>query len=263
MGIPFVAGEDFREADNRAHVAIVNDAFARAAFSGQSPIGRRVLGDGKALEIIGIVATANSRSVGESPRPAIYLPLLSEYSARDVLRGITLVAKVEPTTAAFASLQTSIHEVDPSLALFDVRTLESHVDEALVLPRITWAVSAIAGGTGLLLATIGVYGVISFTVVRRRRELGIRLAIGAKPGEILLMILKQGGWLALSGIVLGSAVALGVTRFTASLLYGIGPFDPLTFSIVPIVLLFVALMACLTPARAASRLDPVEVLRSE
>jgi predicted permease len=263
MGIPFVAGEDFRKAEDRSRVAIVNDAFARAAFPGQSPIGRRVLGDGKALDIIGIVATANSRSVGESPRPTIYLPLLSEYSARDVLRGVTLAAKVEPTAGAFASLQASIHEVDPSLALFDVRTLESHVDEALILPRMTWVVSAVAGATGLLLATIGVYGVISFAVVGRRRELGIRLAVGAKPGEILLMILKQGGALALTGIVLGSAAALGVTRFTASLLYGISPFDPITFSIVPIVLLLVAVMACMVPARAASRLDPVEVLRSE
>src|SRR6185437_6530483 len=102
----------------------------------------------------------------------------------------------------------------------------------LILPRMTWAVSAVAGATGLLLATLGVYGVISFTVVRRRRELGIRLAVGAKPGEILVMILRQGGGLAISGIVLGSAVALGITRFTASLLYGISPFDPITFSIV-------------------------------
>jgi predicted permease len=263
MGIPLVAGADFREAENRARVAIVNDAFARAAFSGQSPIGRRVLGDGKALDIIGVVATANSRSVGEPPRPTIYLPLLSEYSARDVPRGVTLAAKVEPMTGAFASLQASIHDVDPSLALFDVRTFERHVDEALILPRITWLVSAAAGATGLLLATIGVYGVVSFAVVRRRRELGIRLAVGATPREILFMILKQGGALALTGIVLGSAVALGISRFTASLLYGIGPFDPITFGIVPIVLLLVALMACLTPARAASRLDPVEVLRSE
>jgi len=263
MGIPFVAGEDFREDETRAQVAIVNEAFARAAFPGQSPLGRRVLGDGRALDIIGIVATAKSRSVGESPRPAIYLPLLSEYSARDVLRGVTLVARVDPASRALASLQASIHDVDPSLALFDVRTMESHVDDALILPRVTWAVSAVAGATGLLLATIGVYGIISFAVARRRRELGIRLAIGATPGEVLLMILKQGGALALIGIALGSAVALGVTRFTASLLYGVSPFDPITFTIVPIVLLAVAVTACLIPARAASRLDPVEVLRSE
>ena len=141
--------------------------------------------------------------------------------------------------------------------------LESHVRDALILPRLMWIVSLTAGGIGLLLATIGVYGVISFAVARRRRELGIRLAIGAAPGNILRMILKSGAVLAFAGAGLGVLIGLGVTRFAASLLYGVSPKDPLTFTIVPTFLVVVALVACVLPARAAARLDPLEVLRSE
>jgi ABC-type antimicrobial peptide transport system permease subunit len=121
----------------------------------------------------------------------------------------------------------------------------------------------VAGCIGLAIATIGVYGVISFAVARRRRELGIRLAIGARPREILTMILRQGIALTLVGTGLGCLVALSVTRFAASVLYGVNPTDPLTFVVVPVFLMAVALLACLVPARAAARLDPADVLRSE
>ncbi len=265
MGIAFLQGNDFRAGQaSTPRVVIVNEAFARAAFPGQSWIGRRVLGDGKALDIVGVVATAKSRSIGETPRPAIYLPILNEYVAGDSLRGVTLVARTrDGGGGTVAGLREAIHTADQSLAVFDVRTMESHVRDALILPRLMWIVSLIAGGIGLLIATIGVYGVISFAVARRRRELGIRLAIGAAPGSILRMILRYGAVLALAGTGVGVLIGLGVTRFAASLLYGVGPMDPWTFTIVPTFLMIVALMACLLPARAAARLDAVEVLRSE
>jgi len=243
---------------------IVNDAFARAAFPNESAIGRRIVGDGKALDIVGVVQTVKSRTIGEDPRPSIYLPILTEYIASQAYRGVTLVVKTRGAAGAYAdSLRQVIRSVDPSLAVFEVRTIESHVRDALVVPRLTWGLSAVAGGIGLTLATIGVYGVISFAVARRRRELGIRLAIGARPGEVLTMILRQGLTLASIGIAVGLLAALGVTRFAATLLYSVNPRDPATFVVVPAVLLAVALLACLLPARAASRLDPVEVLRSE
>jgi ABC-type antimicrobial peptide transport system permease subunit len=149
------------------------------------------------------------------------------------------------------------------LAVFDVRTMEGHLSDALIVPRLAVALSTVAGCIGIVIAIIGVYGVISFTVARRRRKLGIRLAIGARPREILVMILRQGTALAFMGTALGLLVALGVTRFAASLLYGINPTDPLTFVVVPSSLMAVALLACMLPARAAARLDPVDVLRSE
>jgi predicted permease len=268
LGIPFLAGEDVHD-DPPGHArpaipAVVNEAFARAAFAGGSPIGARILGDGKALDIVGVVATVKSRSIAESPRPAIYLPILSEYSARDTPLGTTLIVKTRTDpSATMTPLREAIRTVDPSLAVFDVRTMEDQVRSALILPRLMWAVSAIAGCIGLVLAIGGVYGVISFAVARRRREIGIRLAIGARPVEVLMMILKQGAALALAGIVLGAAAALLVTRFSASLLYGVSPTDRVTFIAVPILLLAVSIVACLLPARAAARLDPVDVLRAD
>ena len=243
---------------------IVNDAFARSAFPDRSPIGQRIVGDGKSLNIVGVVETAKSRTIGEDPRPSIYLPILREYSSAVALRGVTLVVKTRDEAAAHADpLRHVIRSADPSLAVFDVRTMESHVRDALIVPRLMWTLSALAGSIGLVLATIGVYGVISFAVARRRRELGIRLAIGARPGEVLALILRQGLTLASIGIVLGLVSALGLTRFAASLLYGVTPTDPATFVAVPGILLAVAVLACLLPARAAARVDPVDVLRSE
>ena len=265
MGISFLAGEDFHFDQAAAgSAAIVNDAFARAAFPNQSSIGRRVLGDGKALEIVGLVATANSRSIGEAPRPSIYLPILSAYSAAELPRGVTLVVKpTGPAVSYGGPLRDTIRRVDPLLAVFNVRTLERHLGDALILPRLAWALSAAAGCIGLVIAIVGLYGVISFAVARRRRELGIRMALGARPREILVMILKQGLTLAFVGTAVGLLAALGLTRFGATLLYGVTPADKVTFVLVPSVLAAVALLACILPARVAARLDPVDVLRSQ
>jgi predicted permease len=266
LGISFLAGEDFRfdRAAATWSPAIVNESFARAAFPNESPIGRRVLGDGKALTIVGLVTTASSRAVGEAPRPTIYLPILDAYSAAEAPRGVTLVVKARDSAAAYADpLREAIRRADPSLAVFDVRTLEHHLGDAMIVPRVAWTLSAAAGCIGLVIATVGMYGVISFAVVRRRKELGIRMALGARPREILVMILKQGLTLASIGTTVGLLAALGLTRFGASLLYGVTPTDKVTFVLVPPFLLAVALLACALPARGASRLDPVDVLRSQ
>jgi predicted permease len=265
MGIPLLAGESFPFEQTASYgPAIVNEAFARAAFPGHSPLGRRVLGDGKALDIIGVVPTAKSRTIGEAPRPIIYLPILSEYSAGEMPRGVTLIVKTRGDAAASTNeLRDAIRKVDPALAVFDVRTMEHHVRDALIVPRLVWSLSAVAGSIGLIIATIGVYGVISFAVARRRRELGIRLALGAQPREILRMIVNNGLALASVGIAAGLLISVGVTGFAASLLYGVTPGDPLTFVGVPLFLLLVAVIASFVPARAAARLDPVNVLRSE
>ena len=264
MGTALLAGDVVRFDQGATEgIAIVNDAFARAAFPNQTALGRRFVGDGKRLEIVGVVATAKSRTIGEDPRPSIYLPLLNDYSA-EVRRRVTLVVKTRDAAATYAGpIREAIRRADPSLAVFDVRTMESHLHDALLVPRLAGWLSAIAGCIGLAIATIGVYGVISFAVARRHREIGIRLAVGARPRTVLMMILKQGLTLALIGTGLGFLAGLGATRFAASLLYGVNPTDPLTFVAVPSCLMAVALVACLLPARAAARLDPVEVLRSE
>ena len=214
--------------------------------------------------IAGRVATAKSRTIGEEPRPAIYLPLLDTYRAAEAPSGVTLVIKARDAAATYAQpLREAIRQADPTLAVFDVRTMESHLTDAMLVPRLTWTLSAVAGGIGLAIAVIGVYGVVSVAAARRRRELGVRLAIGARPREILWMMVKQGITLALIGTSIGLVAALGLARFVATLLYGVSPTDPLTFAIAPIGLILVALLASMVPARAAARLDPVEVLRSE
>lgn len=264
MGIPFLVGDDFGFAGKaRAGAVIVNEAFARAAFSGGSPLGRRIVGDGRSLEVVGLVRTAKSRTIGEAPRSAIYLPILDEYSAATTPRGVTLVVKTRDLPAGQAArFREVIREADGGLAVFDVRTMESHLRDALIVPRLAVTLAGVAGGIGLAIAAIGVYGVIRFAVVRRRRELGIRLAVGARPREILTMIFRQGLALALLGTALGLVAFIPIARFATSLLYGISPADGITLLTVPLFLMAVAVVACLLPARAAARLNPVEVLRS-
>ena len=262
LGMRVLAGE--AGADGPASSAVVNDAFQRLAFPGGSAVGRRVVGDGKALDIVGVVATAKSRSIDEAPRPAIYLPILTAYTARELPRGVSLVVKTTGAPGAVAQpVREAIRRVDPSVAVFDVRSIESHIESALLAPRLAWALSAAAGLVGLALALIGIYGVISFAVVRRRKELGVRLAVGARSQQILMMILRQGLAMAGIGVALGSLAAFGLSRFAASLLYEVDPLDPLTFTAVPTLLIVVAGLASLLPARQAARLEAAEVLRSE
>ncbi len=264
LGISVLAGEQFPFASVlSATSAIVNDTFARMAFPGQSAIGRRVLGDGKALDIVGVVATVKSRSIGEEPRPSLYLPLLATYTAKEMPRGITLAVRTSGAPAGYTGpVRETIRRVDESVAVFDVRTMESHVEDALLVPRLARAMSAAAGLVGLVLALIGIYGVVSFAVVRRRKELGIRMAVGAEPRHVLQMVLRQGLGMVATGVAIGMLVAFGVTRFAVSVLYGVRPADPLTFIVVPSILVAVAILACLVPARRAARLDAVEILRS-
>jgi predicted permease len=259
MGIPFLSGDDFSDRGAGRSVAIVNDAFARAAFPNQSPLGRRILGDGKALDIIGVVGTTRSRTVGEDPRPIIYLPILDAYAAAEYPRGVTLVVKSR--SAAAGPIRETIRSVEPSLAVFDVRTMDSQLDDALIVSRLTWILSALAGSVGLALATIGVYAAVSFAVARRRRELGIRLAIGARPREIQLLVARQGILSVVLGTSIGVCAALFASRYAATLLFGVGPVDPVTFIVAPVFLVAVGFIAGLVPARAAARLDPISVLR--
>ena len=264
LGIARLSGEGFRSGETQGQQVIVNEAFARAAFAGGSPIGRRIAGDGKGLIIAGVVATSKSRTIGEAPRPCIYLPILSTYSARDASRGVTLL--VRPRGSAVLSpeaVRAAIRRTDPSLAVFDVQSMESHLRDALVVPRLAGGFSSLAGAVGLAIAAIGVYGIISVGVARRRREIGIRLALGATPGEIVRMIVTHGVRLTVSGAALGLLAGFGVTRYIASLLYGVTPTDAVSFLAVTAVLLAMGLLACLLPARGAARQDPVDVLRSE
>ena len=263
LGIPVLEGGG-ADVDGAAApgLAVVNDAFAKAVFPNEPPMGRRFRGDGRALAVAGVVTTVKSRTIGEAPRPAIYLPILTEYLGGRTQRGVTLVVKTRHSVPV-ESLRQAIRAEDPSLAVFNVRSMEAHLRDALIGPRFMWGVCAVASGVGLALALVGVYAVVSFSVVRRRRELGIRLAVGARPGALVSMVVWQGLTMAIAGTLVGVLAASMLTRFASSLLYGITPTDPIAFVTASAILIVVAVMACIVPARTAARLDPVEVLRSE
>ena len=264
FGIRMLQGEDFRPGVPAEDIVIVNQALADEAFPKQNPIGRRIFHLGKMCRIIGLVATVKSRSIGEDPHSCLYLPIARNLRGNDSLTGITLILRTQGDAAGYAPLvRQTIRNIDPTLALFDVRTMEAQLSHALFLPRAAAFLFGLAGFMALLIATIGLYGVISFAVARQTKEIGIRMALGARRLQVLGMVLKHGLLLTVIGCVIGFGFALAVSRIAASLLYGVSPTDTPTFLGVPLFLLLIALVACLVPAQRAASLDPNHALRYE
>lgn len=261
LGIPMVAGEDFRaSAGAPEDVAIINETLAQKAFPQQNSLGRRIWYHDRMVRIVGVVATAKSQSVAEEPRGCLYIPILHDPS--ETLFGLTLLVKTKGNPAAYANaVHQATRNVDPAMAIFDVRTMETHLANALILPRMGAVMFGLCGAMGLLISIVGLYGVVSFAVARRTKEIGIRMALGARRSQVLGMVLKQGLGLAAVGCVIGLGMALGVSRLAATLLYGISASDWVTFLLTPILLITVALVACLLPARRAAALDPTSTLR--
>jgi predicted permease len=263
LGIRMLEGEDFR-AGTSDDVVIVNQAASEKAFPHQNPIGRRISYLGRKVRITGLVATTKSRTIGEDPHPCLYFPMVRSARGNDSLTGMTLILRTRGEPAAFASqMRLAIRDIDPTLAVFDVRTMDMQLAQALFLPRATALLFGLAGLMGLLISTVGIYGVISFSVARQTREIGIRMAMGARRGQVLGMVLGQGLALTVAGAAIGLGLAIALGRMAASLLYGVSPTDTLTFVVVPTLLVCVALAACLVPARRAASLDPVHALRYE
>lgn len=264
FGIRMIQGEDFRPGTPADDIAIVNQALADKAFPKQNPIGRNIHYLGREVRILALVATTKSRTIGEDPRPCLYFPIARDLRGNDSLTGITLAMRTRGNPAGYATaVRQAIGRVDPALAVFDVRTMEAQLSKALFLPRVSAALFGLAGLMGLLISTVGIYGVISFSVARQTKDIGIRVALGARRAQVLSMVLKQGLTLTAAGSALGMTAALVLCRVTASLLYGVSPTDRLTFLAVPAILLTIAAVACLVPARRAARLDPMRALRCE
>ncbi|MGH9629502.1 MAG: ADOP family duplicated permease [Bryobacteraceae bacterium] len=262
FGIRMIHGEDFRPGVPAEDVVIVNQALAARAFPGQNPVGRRILYQGRVVRIIGLVATTKSRTIGEDPRPCLYFPIARDLRGNDSLTGMTLVLRTRGNPAGYVPrVRQTIRNIDPGLAVFDVRTMDTQLSQALFFPRAAAFLFGLAGIMGLIIAAVGLYGVISFQVARRTKEIGIRMALGARRAQVLGMVLKQGLVLTITGSAAGIALALALSRMTASLLYGVNPADTLTFILVPVLLLAIALVACLVPARRAASLDPIGSLR--
>jgi predicted permease len=264
MGIPLLRGRDFNLKGDDEHVAIINETMARNLFGGGDPLGRQLVADKTSYTIIGLARNSKSRTLGEKAKNCAYLFLEAAPEKVFSFYGISLAVKTAASPRTLARpVRAEIAALDPNLAVFNTETMKEHADKSLLLPRISATLLGVFGAVGLTLAAIGLYGVMSYAVRRRTREIGIRMALGAEPGEVLKMVVRQGLAVTAVGLAIGLGVALVLGRLTASLLYGISGTDLWTFLTVPAVLVAAALPAILFPASRAARVEPTTALRYE
>ncbi len=264
-GIPMVEGREFTDLDDAAStpVAIVNQALVDVLFPGRSAIGEQLRGTrangSGAYEIVGVARTTKVRTLGEPPRPMVYVPFAQDFSG-----GMNLLATTEGSSRelSMAMLRTA-RELDPDLRVFESKTMERHLG-TLLFPRqaSAWFMGVFAG-LAMLLASIGLYGVVSYSVAQRSREVAIRTSLGADPGGLVRLLMRGGMRLVAVGAAVGLVLSLVAQRALQGLLTGVGGFDPLAFLLVPAVFLLVAMTATLVPAVRACRASPVTALRAE
>ena len=262
MGIALLRGRDFRIADTKTtpRVVIINETAAAAYWPGQDPIGQHIsfAGEGLPVEVIGIVKTANYQAIAEPPQPMVYLSLMQYYFPTAVL----YVRTAGNPDAVVGAVRREVQTLDRNL-LLQVESLETSIRELLWAQRLSAWLLAVFGALALLLATIGIYGVISYSVRQRTREIGVRLALGATVGDVRRMILREGVRLVAIGVAAGGAVSLAAAGSVGSMLFIKNPRDVLTFTLVPAVLAVVGVVACWIPAIRATRIDPSVALRDE
>ena len=259
MGIPLVSGREFRRADDEkaALVAVVNETMAAKYWGGKNPIGERVQVKGRWMQVVGVAKDSKYQSVRETPKPFFYVPLRQNFSRS---AGLYIRTPLSPETMTTA-LAREVHALDGNLALYEVITLQEQVDRSTSPQQVAVTLVGVLGGLALLLATIGLYGVMSYAVSQSTRELGLRMALGAGASNLLRLVLARGLALTTGGVLLGAAVALGLTRLLGNLLYKVSPRDPLAFGSAFVVMTIAALAACLLPAWRATRTDPARALR--
>jgi len=266
MGIRLLRGRWFNSADvaTSSPVTIINDALARRIWPGEDPLGKRLKrglpeNDTPWLEVVGVVADVKVYGFELITPMQTYVPLaqlpppsfwLTVRTAGDPLQSV-------------AAVERAIHSIDKDLPVFAIRSMDQLLGSSRAQRLLTLVLLVSFAALALLLAAVGIYGVISYSVKQRTRELGIRMALGAQRGDVLKLILTQGLKLTIIGVVIGLGAAFALTRWMESLLFGVRPTDPLTFAAIVIVLLSVALLACWLPARRATKVDPLVALRSE
>jgi len=264
LGTHLLAGRDFTEQDDEKaiRVAVINETFARRFWPGESAIGKRfsLPGRGRAsIEVVGIVEDGKYRSLSEAPLSFVFVPLAQSYDGLTML----VVRTSGESAQVIAAVRRELQQLDPYLPIFDDETLTEHLQLSLMPARL---IASLLGGVGALslsLAAIGIFGVMSYTVSRRTHEVGVRMALGAKRIDVLWLVVRQGMTLAMIGLALGLGAALTLTQLMKSLLVDVSAYDPLTFVSVTSLLIGVSLVACLVPARRATRVDPLIALRHE
>jgi predicted permease len=264
MSTAIVAGRAFADTDTATtrRVVVVNETMARRFWPNDTPIGKRIrLGDptSSEIEVIGVARDGKYNLLGEPPTEYLFLPHEQRYSAQ-----MTLITRTAGSPGALAAaVQREIAALDPDVPIYGVKTMPMFLDRLLSLPKAVAVLGALFAFIALLLASVGLYGVMSYSIARRTKEIGLRIAVGATRGAVMRMILTQGMTIAGIGVAIGTVGALALLRLAASLLYGVGPDDPPTFLAGAIVLAAVALTASYIPARRATRLDPSIALRDQ
>ena len=262
LGVPLIAGRDFGPHDtpDSPRVVILNRTMARVFLGDANPIGQRIrVGDNDIREVVGVVGDSHYLEVREQITPTLYLNTFQSPAPG----GEFAIRATGDPNAVIPAVRREIERHVKGMAIANVRTLASHVDAWIVEERLVALLSSCFSGLALFIAAVGLYGVLSYTVARRTQEIGIRMALGAQPRDVMAMILKEITWLVCLGLAFGVPLALILGSFTADLLYGLTPTDPLTIVTGILVMLIVALLAGYIPARRASRVDPMASLRSE
>jgi putative ABC transport system permease protein len=266
VGIPLRRGRYFNAADSgdAPLVAIINETMARQFFPNEDPIGKRINtadeGQPAWRQIIGVVGDAKYNGLAEETQPAMYQPSLQATSYNVFL---SVKTEAADPLGLVSAVRNEIKSLDPDLPVARVRTLEQHFATAVAQPRFGATLVAIFAALALILASVGVYGVISYSVTQRTHEIGVRVALGARSLDVLSLVVRQGMTLTVIGLGVGLGASFALTRLIKTLLFGVSATDPLTFIVISVLLTFVALLACFVPARRAAKVDPLIALRCE
>jgi predicted permease len=265
MGTPRLSGRDFgEEGSSGPKTAIVNQAFVDRLFHGANPIGQHVSGGNQTYEVIGVAGNAKSRTLGEDTRPMLYRSLVQTIADDPSMMGYTLVVQSAGNPAALSqAIRRQVYALDPAMAIYNEETMEEHVRTAFFLPHVAATLFSVFGGIGLILAAIGLYGVMSYSVSRRTREIGIRMALGASRNAISRMVLRETLLLALAGLAVGVPCTFGASHLLGHMLFGVPANDPVTLIAVAFTLIAVAVIAGFVPLRRAMQVDPMVALRHE
>jgi predicted permease len=261
MRMSMVAGRGFTGADQPGapSVIVINQTLANRLWPGEDAIGKRLHADGSDYDVIGVLRDGKYQFMTESPRAAAFFPFAQQFRSRMTLHVRTQAGAGE----TLAQIAREVQGLDPNVAVEGGRELTRAVQLSLFPQRLGTTLTGVFGLVGLILAALGIYGVLAVHVAQRRREFGIRIALGAATGDVLRLVLGRGALLALIGAAIGLMLAAGATRFVRAFLFGVSPLDPVTFAVIPAVLVVVALAASFIPARRATRADPLETLRQE